>query len=322
MTEDDPTRDPHVDPAGDPALDPATDAHLRSLLAELGSGPDGDPMPPEIAARLDATLARLAAVPAETAPVSAETAPVSGETAPVSGETARVSAETARVSEEAGSNVVPLRRRRARRTFAAAAAAVVLLGAGGVAVSQLGGLDGSSGGSSADSTTSGSAGSDAGGSASAPESGPDATKGQDGTQDGTQDGAQDDNLPAVRLATFDADATRLLRRAAADRSAIQVPNGRALTGTSATPTPPTPGSPATPTDPSVNDVPPGDAAAVRRAGCTPPRADDGALPSAITLDGRPAVLVVHPDRDGRRLVQAWSCSGERVLASARVAGGG
>ena len=294
MTEDDPT------------LDPATDAHLRSLLAELGSGPDGDPMPPEIAARLDATLARLLR-PAETAPVSAETAPVSGGTAPRS---------------ETGSNVVPLRRRRARRTFAAAAAAVVLLGAGGVAVSQLGGLAGSSGGSSADSATSGSASSDAGGSASAPESAPDATESQEGTQDGTQAGSQAGGLPAVRLATFDADATRLLRQAAADRSVIQVPNGRALTGTPATPTPPTPGSTATPTDPSVTDVPPGDAAAVRRAGCTPPPADDGALPSAITLDGRPAVLVVHPARDGRRLVQAWSCSGERVLASARVAGAG
>lgn len=40
---------------------PEADAHIRALLAELGSGPDGETMPPEVAARLDDTLARLVA---------------------------------------------------------------------------------------------------------------------------------------------------------------------------------------------------------------------------------------------------------------------
>ena len=55
--------DEHDDePMNEPMNEPsADDAHIRALLAELGSGPDGRPMPPEVAARLDDTLARLVA---------------------------------------------------------------------------------------------------------------------------------------------------------------------------------------------------------------------------------------------------------------------
>lgn len=40
----------------------------------------------------------------------------------------------------------------------------------------------------------------------------------------------------------------------------------------------------------------------------------------ILLDGRPAVLVVHRASAGKRLVQAWSCAGNRVLAATIVTG--
>ena len=40
---------------------PEQDARIRALLAELGSGPDGEPIPPEVEARLDDTLAMLVA---------------------------------------------------------------------------------------------------------------------------------------------------------------------------------------------------------------------------------------------------------------------
>ncbi len=95
------------------------DAHIRALLAELGSGPDGRPMPPEVAARLDDTLARLVAERAG----SPESGP-----------------ESAGDPDEhvsAAGNVVPFRRRWVPRATAAAAA-VVILGAGSVAVANLG----------------------------------------------------------------------------------------------------------------------------------------------------------------------------------------
>ncbi|KQT90912.1 hypothetical protein ASG49_14445 [Marmoricola sp. Leaf446] len=54
-----------------------------------------------------------------------------------------------------------------------------------------------------------------------------------------------------------------------------------------------------------------------RAGCAPPPGR-GTLRS-VTLDGEPAVLVGRPARDGRRVVEAWSCDASRVLARTRVA---
>jgi len=88
----------------DPQLDPEQEERVRALLADLGSAPDAAAMPPEVAARLDDTLAGLVAERAEA---------------------------------EEPSNVVPLRRRWAPRA-AAAAAAVIVVGAGGVAAANLG----------------------------------------------------------------------------------------------------------------------------------------------------------------------------------------
>ena len=96
----------------DPILDPREDERIRALLAELGTAPDASTMPPEVAARLDETLARLAA------------------------------ARSAAADAESESTVVPLRRRWAARATAAAAA-VIVLGAGGVAAANLGLFNGS-----------------------------------------------------------------------------------------------------------------------------------------------------------------------------------
>src|SRR5690349_21400812 len=82
---------------------------IRALLADLGAprDPDAAAMPPEVAARLDETLAGLVA-------------------------------ERTSTEEPATTVVVPLRRRWAQRG-AAVAAAVIVLGVGGVAVANLGG---------------------------------------------------------------------------------------------------------------------------------------------------------------------------------------
>lgn len=53
------------------------------------------------------------------------------------------------------------------------------------------------------------------------------------------------------------------------------------------------------------------------AGCAPPPGR-GEL-TAVLLEGEPAVLVARPVRDGRQVLQAWSCDAARVLATTRVA---
>lgn len=105
------------DPEQEPELSPEQEQQVRALLAALGTAPDAT-MPPEVAARLEETLAELAA--------------------------------------ERHPTVVPLRRRRWAPRAAAAAAAVIVIGAGGVAAANL--LGGSSGNnaSSADSSAGGS----------------------------------------------------------------------------------------------------------------------------------------------------------------------
>ncbi|WP_027861154.1 hypothetical protein [Marmoricola sp. URHB0036] len=109
----------------EPEPDREQEERVRALLADLGAAPDAAAVPPDVAARLDETLAGLVAE-----------------------------------REQTPANVVPLRRRWAPRA-AAAAAAVIVLGAGGVAAANLGVFDGtardtssadtSAGGSSAES---------------------------------------------------------------------------------------------------------------------------------------------------------------------------
>ena len=46
--------------------------------------------------------------------------------------------------------------------------------------------------------------------------------------------------------------------------------------------------------------------------------DEGVV-GQVLVSGKPAVLVVHPSRDGTRLVEAWACDGRHRLASTTVA---
>jgi hypothetical protein len=161
----------------DPELDPEQEERVRALLADLGTAPDAAAMPPEVAARLDETLASLVAEqsPADT-------------------------------PAETSGTAVPLRRRWAPR-LAAAAAAVIVVGVGGVAVAKLGGF----GGSSAEDTSS--AGSAAGGNASSgteslDSSAPAAPSGTPSALSGSLAA----RLPRVTDGTFEADVTRILQR--------------------------------------------------------------------------------------------------------------
>ena len=52
--------------------------------------------------------------------------------------------------------------------------------------------------------------------------------------------------------------------------------------------------------------------------CPGPAATDAASRRSVLLDGERAVLLVHPPRSGGRLVEAWTCDGERRLAATTV----
>ena len=52
--------------------------------------------------------------------------------------------------------------------------------------------------------------------------------------------------------------------------------------------------------------------------CPGPEVTDGAAARQVLYDGRRAVLLVHPERGGRLLVEAWNCDGDRRLASTKI----
>ncbi len=218
-------------------------------------------MPPEVAARLDETLAELVAE--------------------------REAAEDAPSEEASHSNVVPIRRRWATRA-AAAAAAVIVVGAGGVAVANLGVF----GGNAANDSTAG-----AGSSTSKAESldssapPPAATPGDQSIAPAGGD------VPALSAASFDADVTRLLRGREASLAALaDKPNS------------------------SEDREAQQDAGGnyLRKSGCPGPAVTDGALATPVRYDAKVAVLLVHPASGGARLVDVWTCSGDRKLDSASV----
>jgi hypothetical protein len=244
------------------------DAHIRALLAELGSGPDGETMPPEVTARLDDTLARLLA----------ERGIAAGD-------------------DESGAedvdNVVPLRRRWLPRATAAAAA-VIVLGAGGVAAANLGVF------SSGDANSAGGHASDSQASESAPAT--------DAPSEEAPGGATaSGRLPELGARTFAADVTALVQRRASLVTPDEVP-GRAAG--SAEKSPHRLGN-----DDKAQQAP---SDAVGSAACPGPKITDGAVPNPVRYDGQRAVLVVHPERNGRQLVQAWDCSGKRLLAGTSI----
>jgi hypothetical protein len=246
-------------------LTPGDEARIRALLADLGSAPDGTSMPPEVAARLDETVARLVTERADAAEESPEAS-----------------------TGESRANVVPLRRRWTTRA-AAAAAAVIVVGAGGVAVANLGGFGGSAANDSS-----------AGGSTSQAESLQDTASAPPSTSPLPQD-ALSGRVPSVSAASFDRDVARLLSDSPA-YTANRSPAEESSTDTRA--------------QQKAQDKS-GDTA-LRATSCTGPRVTGGAVPVPVRYDGKLAVLVIHPQRGGDRLVEAWTCSGGRRLDSARV----
>ncbi len=259
---------------------PGDDARLRALLAELGSGPDDEPMPPEVVARLDDTLARLVAERTE----GAESADPGADPGAGSDPTAEVT------------NVVPLRRRWASRVTAAAAA-VIVLGAGGVAATNLGVF----GGSSSTTASKSDAGADSATTSEAlpaPGTAPDAATRR----------AAELGLPQVRSTSFAGDVTALVRTGSAKAVAPLSGGQKPSLGASAAPQD-SGGELAAPRQPAET---------LRELGCPGPEITDGAVLRPVVYDGRVAVLVLHPENDGARLVEAWNCQGSRRLDSATI----
>ena len=298
--EPDPEPDPEPGPGPEAGQDAEPDwddnAHIRALLAELGAGPNGEPMPAEVAARLDDTLARLVAeretVPAEAA---AET-----RGAPYSDPGSEHDRDPGPHLAASG-DVVPLRRHWLPR-LAAAAAAVVVLGAGGVAATNLGLFDNdplvTADGTRTDSDAGGESAAegspDSGNGSTPPSAGAGAREGQTALAD----------LPQVDGSSFGQDVTVLLR-------------GDLLV------TPEQPEGPET--GPETGPDGSEDPGAPRRLaeslapwGCLGPEVRDGAVRNPVRYEGLLAVLVVHPGKDGDRLVEAWTCAGDRKLATATL----
>jgi hypothetical protein len=246
--------------------DPAYD-ELRSLLADTRVT---EPAPPDVAARLDATLASL------------------------------------RERSRPETVVVPLRRKLAPR-LAAAAAAVIVLGVGGVAINQIsrtGSSDYSR--STADKAAGGSA---------------------DSLSPAAPERASGDSphalltRPTLRTAHFAADAARLMRRVQAD----MVP-GSEFSAESPAPSTPSPSGTLDSTDtssgrrpeaPPVTATPELSALASKAADCTAPTGTPG-VALAATLDGAPVTLLFRAPTATGQLVEAWSCDGTTLLASATI----
>jgi len=262
------------DVTSDPDVDEGQDTHIRELLAELGSGPDGEPLPPEVEARLDETLALLVA-----------------ERSRATGDSGAPDEDESTYDPRTG-NVVPFRRRWLPRA-GAAAAAIIVLGVGGLAVANLSGLSQSEQQSSSDS---------AGGSAS--KAVPKAGSGAE-SESGSDSGTGTNQLPDLSAASFESEVSMLLQ----GRASMLSSEGEA-TGEGKAADEPSPNSrdKALPAAPGV--LPSRD--------CQGPEVTDGAAARQVLYDGRRAVLLVHPERGGRLLVDAWSCDGDRRLASTKI----
>ena len=265
---------------GEPGFDDPADAWVRDLLA---SARVTGPVPDDVAARLEATLASLRA---ERVGGAVDHEPETDEPAPV----------------------VPLRRRLA--PLLAAAAALVVVAGGAVGVSRLGSDHGSqnsaAGSSSAD---------NAEGGAAVPKTPLDQRSG----------GAAATALPRLSRAAFAQDAAAVMRTFSTDL------RGQSAGGTAgATPgTTPAPTSADTSTTDSAQQpqaaekgvappvtATPG-AAALAAAVCPGPR-PPRAVTVPATLDGAPVALVFRPPTATAQLVEAWSCDGTTLLASASV----
>lgn len=173
-----------TDPEIDPELDAEIDAEINAVRALLGEARVTNPVPADVAARLDDVLAGLAAEG----------------TAAERGAARRGATETAPPADGTPATVVPLRRRWAPRALVAAAA-VVVLGGAAYGVGRVVHLEGTSSTSSA-----GSASSEATG-RTAPPSASSASGARPTAPSTLAAGA----LPALRSAHFASDAARSLR---------------------------------------------------------------------------------------------------------------
>ena len=265
------------DPDVDADVDPEQDARIRALLAELGSSPDGEPIPPEVGARLDDTLALLVA-----------------ERGRAAGGPGRVEADVVEdesLTDPKTGTVVPLRRRWLPRA-GAAAAAVIVLGVGSLAVANFGN-QAQSGQSSSDS---------AGVSAPEAESGAESKSGSGAGSDSRTGATQ---LPDLSAASFESDVSILLQGRASMLASEGEDAGKG-------------GAAGEPSPSKRENALPGAPGVLPSRACPGPEVTDGAAARQVRYDGRRAVLLVHPERGGRLLVDAWSCDGDRRLASTKI----
>jgi hypothetical protein len=258
------------EPETDPTVDPEQEAHVRSLLGEVGA--QHEPIPDDVSARLDETLAML---------------------------------RTERAQSGEPADVVPLRRRWLPRA-AGAAAAVIVLGVGGVAAVRLG-TDGSE-----DTAASRGAASGETRLSQAPSDAPVPSAGA-GVTPGSKSRALRESaeavrtLPALTTASFHADVAGLLRT----DTGVVTPDERSTDQSGAE-------SGSTSEEPSAPQQSKTDALLTRA--CPGPAVTDGAAANPVRVDGSLAVLLVHPEKDGEQLVEAWTCDGDRRLGSTQLTG--
>lgn len=273
----------------EPDFDDPAHAEVRDLLA---SARVDTPIPAEVAARLEATLADL---------TSSDL--TSG-------------LPTPHVEDSPTPAVVPFRRRsRVAPKLLAAAAAIVFAGAGAVGLNQ---VVQNTGGS--DDMGAPTAAADSGGTVAPEAAEPDApttstTRGLDSALDGLGYQARS-RVPILTTADF-ADQ-------AADLDLDRTSTWTRLSSTASEERAPAPSTPtSTVSEKSGHFANDGATAAQSRTAaseaqaCTAPKID-GTTSYPVVLDGQPAVLVVHPTSDGSRLVEAWTCDATKVLVFAVV----
>ncbi len=273
-----PDPDRNVDPHLDPDLDPGQEERVRALLADLGRDPAAAQMPAAVTVRLEDTLAELTALRAAGGAADQHPVPASD-------------------SDSDSATVVPLTRgRRWSSRWAAAAAAVIVLGAGGVTVA---GLDLLGAGSpSADDASAGGAQSEAESLDDSGSEAPQTAPSLPGDSGADQRSLVGTTLPDLRSSSFADDAASLLQaKSAAPRGTDgSAPDPEAQEGREDT----EPSNPACPGPTSARST----AGEVQRL--------------TVTYDGRLATLLERRPAAGTRLVEAWTCTGDRLLDRARL----
>jgi hypothetical protein len=269
------------DRSDEPDFDDSAHLEVRDLLA---SARLDAPIPADVAARLDATLAELTGRAGPADPVQDTT-------------------------------VVPLRRRSRLAPRLLAAAAVVVVG-GGAAV----GLNQVAGHRSSSDDKAGSAvAADSSGGKSLTETPPtpESAAPQAPVYGDVKGFSADAGIPVLTSADFgaaDQGAASLVSGLSSTEKlqwAARLPAGAARKADGVTTAPTTSASPESLALNSLQRT-----AAKARACAGPKIAGTRSYP--IILDGEPAVLLVHPAEAGSRLVEAWSCNGSTVLASATI----